>query len=534
MKIYFIILLTLISINISFSQNLLMETDIQIQRFGTDVYYKDKNNNPLNGPFKIADAKGNYSDIIFKNGQKEGESSDYDSYGRLLNIGTYKNGKYVGTYTAFHHNGKKQIIGEFVDGKQDGKWETFNIKGKTTTIKYYKAGKKTGKWESFDKEGKLWKIENYLDDQRNGKWWKKNYYMQYNYYTYETEYYKNNEHYGKAEEKKEDGSLKWERKYSNHRTYTHKNYHDNGKLALVYSIKEGRDDGERNKYNTDGSPSKKQVFKEGNLISTETFEVASIPTTNKADRGTKSKASSITKKIGDFSYKALLISNQNYGKDVGKLNFPIADAENIRNVLLKHYKFEKEDIIHLKDATRSDIINTLDRLARKVTSRDNLLIFYAGHGVYDKNLNKGYWLPVDATAKTKNNWVSNSDIRDYITAFKSQHTLLITDACFSGSIFEYKQRKLSSEDVVVTEKLLSKRSRKAMTSGLNNTVPDKSVFLKYLIKNLEENKKPYLRAGELYNDIREAVMANTDNNPQYEVIKNSNHEGGEFIFLKKN
>ena len=73
-----------------------------------------------------------------------------------------------------------------------------------------------------------------------------------------------------------------------------------------------------------------------------------------------------------------------------------------------------------------------------------------------------------------------------------------------------------------------------MTSGLNNTVPDKSVFLKYLIKNLEENKKPYLRAGELYNDIREAVMANTDNNPQYEVIKNSNHEGGEFIFLKKN
>jgi len=29
-------------------------------------------------------------------------------------------------------------------------------------------------------------------------------------------------------------------------------------------------------------------------------------------------------------------------------------------------------------------------------------------------------------------------------------------------------------------------------------------------------------------------MANTDNNPQFEVIKNANHEGGEFIFLKKN
>jgi len=200
---------------------------------------------------------------------------------------------------------------------------------------------------------------------------------------------------------------------------------------------------------------------------------------------------------------------------------------------LRNYSFNQEDIIHLKDATRFDIINTLDSLATKITSKDNLLIFYAGHGVFDKNLNKGYWLPVDASASKKNNWVSNSDIRDYIAALKAQHTLLISDACFSGSIFEYKQRGLSSKEKTITEKLLSKKSRKAMTSGLNKTVPDKSIFIKYLLKNLKENKKSYLRAGELYNDIREAVMANTDNNPQFEVIKNSNHEGGEFIFMKK-
>jgi len=111
--------------------------------------------------------------------------------------------------------------------------------------------------------------------------------------------------------------------------------------------------------------------------------------------------------------------------------------------------------------------------------------------------------------------------------------LLISDACFSGSIFDYKQRNLNNTDQIVTEKLLNKKSRKAMTSGLNKTVPDKSIFVKYLIKNLKENNKPYLRTGELYNDIREAVMANTINNPQFEVIKNANHEGGEFIFLKR-
>ena len=261
----------------------------------------------------------------------------------------------------------------------------------------------------------------------------------------------------------------------------------------------------------------------------------SIVLSKKAERGAKPKSTStsIGQKISDFNYKALLISNQNYNDDVGKLNSPISDAEKLKKVLLESYNFKEENIVHLKDGTRFDIINTLDSLSTAITSQDNLLIFYAGHGIFDKNLNKGYWLPVDASASKKNNWVSNSDIRDYITAFKSQHTLLISDACFSGSIFEYKQRSLKPKEEMITEKLLSKKSRKAMTSGLNKTVPDQSVFIKYLIKNLEENTKPYLRTGELYNDIREAVIANTDNDPQFEVIKNSNHEGGEFIFLKK-
>jgi hypothetical protein len=111
--------------------------------------------------------------------------------------------------------------------------------------------------------------------------------------------------------------------------------------------------------------------------------------------------------------------------------------------------------------------------------------------------------------------------------------LLITDACFSGSIFEYGKRNLKNKAMKVTEKLLEKKSRKAMTSGLNKPVPDESIFIKYLLKELEKNKKSFIRAGELYNEIREAVMSNTDNNPQFEIIKNAGHEGGEFIFLKK-
>jgi hypothetical protein len=248
---------------------------------------------------------------------------------------------------------------------------------------------------------------------------------------------------------------------------------------------------------------------------------------------TQSNENSLENKIASYEYKAVLISNQNYNKGIDSLRFPHSDALSLKSILESDYSFKKENIIHLKDATRSQIINVLDSLVSVINNKDNLLIFYAGHGIFDDNLKKGYWLPVDADPERKSNWVSNSDIQDYLSSFKSQHTLLITDACFSGSIFEYGKRNVEQKIKKVTEKLLSKKSRKAMTSGLNKPVPDESVFIKYLLKELEKNKKPFIRAGELYNEIKEAVIANTDNNPQFEIIKNAGHEGGEFIFLKK-
>jgi hypothetical protein len=76
-------------------------------------------------------------------------------------------------------------------------------------------------------------------------------------------------------------------------------------------------------------------------------------------------------------------------------------------------------------------------------------------------------------------------------------------------------------------------SRKAMTSGTLEEVPDKSVFIEYLMKRLHENEKKYLPAAELFGSLREAVLNNSPNIPQYGVIQDTGDEGGEFIFLKR-
>ena len=75
-------------------------------------------------------------------------------------------------------------------------------------------------------------------------------------------------------------------------------------------------------------------------------------------------------------------------------------------------------------------------------------------------------------------------------------------------------------------------SRKAITSGTLKTVPNKSMFLKYLLNRLESNTNKYLSARQLFNKIEEPVMNNSPNTPQYGTIYGIGDEGGDFIFIK--
>jgi hypothetical protein len=231
-------------------------------------------------------------------------------------------------------------------------------------------------------------------------------------------------------------------------------------------------------------------------------------------------------------YYGLFIAIENYrDPDINDLDNAIEDAEELYKTLLTYYTFDKENMKMLIDPTREEMIIELDILAKTVTNKDNLLIFYAGHGHLDENSGIGYWLPSDAKHSNTANWFRNSTVRDYISSINSNHTLLIADACFTGSIF--KTRKAFTNSAVAIEKLYSLPSRKAMTSGTLEEVPDKSVFIEYLIKRLKENQEIYLSSESLFTSFRTAVMNNSSNLPQYGEINNTGDEGGEFIFIRK-
>lgn len=248
-----------------------------------------------------------------------------------------------------------------------------------------------------------------------------------------------------------------------------------------------------------------------------------------------------TNKSGDYmvqglknrKYYALLIAVEAYDDpDVSDLDNTISDARILWNSLSMNYTFDQQNMTFLKNPTRSEVLETFDKLSQTLTETDQLLIYYGGHGVWDEKLEQGYWLTADAKRNSKADWISNSTIKDYIRSFDSKHTLLIADACFSGGIF--KERDAFAYGKAMLE-MYKMPSRKAITSGTLTTVPDKSVFMQYLVNGLDKNADPLYSAEQLFYDLKIAVINNSPNGqvPQYGVIRQTDDQGGAFIFLKR-
>ena len=238
--------------------------------------------------------------------------------------------------------------------------------------------------------------------------------------------------------------------------------------------------------------------------------------------------------VEEGKYYALIIGIEEYqDPTISDLEQPVTDATTLNNILLSKYTFEKEDIKLLKNPTRYQIFQALEAFSKKVKQSDNLLIFYAGHGLWDEQRRQGYWFPADGKRADRSSWVTNADLKEYISSIQSKHTLLITDACFAGSIF--KSRSIMAGASRAIKELYEMPSRKAMTSGSLKEVPDKSVFIEYLVKRLTQNSEKYLSAEQLFSSFRTAVINNSANGqvPQFGEIKEAGDEGGDFIFITR-
>ncbi len=243
----------------------------------------------------------------------------------------------------------------------------------------------------------------------------------------------------------------------------------------------------------------------------------------------------------DFgTYYALIIGNNAYWH-LPRLETAIHDATTLDELLKSKYGFETR---LLTNANRSQLISALAELRKELTEKDNLLVYYAGHGNLDKAIERGYWLPVDAELENPANWVSTIDITDQLNAMSARHILVVADSCYSGSLTRSSVPRLDtgmSQEAWVNylKKMVEKRSRTALTSGGLQPVLDSgggkhSVFAKALLDVLAGNSG-VLEAQKVHRQVAErvawAAQPVLEQVPEYAPLKYARHEAGEFIFV---
>jgi hypothetical protein len=245
---------------------------------------------------------------------------------------------------------------------------------------------------------------------------------------------------------------------------------------------------------------------------------------------------------GFGQYHALVIGNDHYRQWV-PLNTAIADATAVSTLLKDRYGFQ---VTLLKDATRKDTLKALNELRKKLTERDQLLIYYAGHGFLEPSIDRGYWIPIEGDLQDNSEWIEFPAITDLLELIPAKQVLVVADSCFAGKLTRSALGHMGPESVDQSRQSLlrelgNRKIRTALTSGGAKPVLDDgggghSVFATAFLKVLSNNATA-LETERLYWAVRSHVVQTAERLkfeqvPTYAPIHMAGHEGlGDFVFV---
>ncbi|MCK4745768.1 MAG: caspase family protein, partial [Bacteroidales bacterium] len=159
---------------------------------------------------------------------------------------------------------------------------------------------------------------------------------------------------------------------------------------------------------------------------------------------------------------------------------PVLDAQTIATELEESYGVVSEVVLN---PTLSETASVIREFAsRSYNPEDNLMIFFAGHGVYDEVFREGYVISRDSRMDDlgKTSYMSHSNLRTMINNIDCPHIFLVMDVCFGGTFDPHlaslhrgapsPYADISTQDFV--ERKLKYKTRLYLTSGGKEYVPD--------------------------------------------------------------
>lgn len=207
----------------------------------------------------------------------------------------------------------------------------------------------------------------------------------------------------------------------------------------------------------------------------------------------------------------------------------------LKSKLAEIEEFEKNETGYafIGEADHENIIAQLRHFAEHLKPEDNIVICFSGHGIYDEVFDEGYWIPSDGEYENNASYIENSTIRVALNAMNSHHTVLISDSCYSGSLFAAKKQR-----ALGVPKVYQHPSRWGLTAGRKNqTVSDGNVgenspFSEQLLSILKRKQEVWI--SNLCNEIVESLESTEKQEPIGEPLSTiAGHENGQFVFLPR-
>lgn len=223
--------------------------------------------------------------------------------------------------------------------------------------------------------------------------------------------------------------------------------------------------------------------------------------------------------------------DQYVDKTIPSLESAISDTEAIGQLFANKLGYETRIV---KNATRADIIRTLNELAIEMEASDSLVVYYAGHGYMNQKTGNGYWIPSDASSKDPQSWVSNTSISEMLASISAKQLVMISDSCYSGAFTKEQKVGLNTKDAKPND-ILGKRSVVVMASGGDEPVADQgrgghSIFAWFLMQALQ-NVDNWKIGTNIFEQIQNDVKKSFPQVPQYGAAVSAGHqEGGDYLF----
>lgn len=249
---------------------------------------------------------------------------------------------------------------------------------------------------------------------------------------------------------------------------------------------------------------------------------------------------------------ALLFATENYDPHPGAKNWahldnPHTDIAAIGAVLQEQYGFK---VTPYFDQSKHDIMKILRGLHdSKQYGRDSeLLIFFAGHGYFDRGAKGGYVVARDSLYDASDpinrneSCVSLDALSEELNKIPCRHVFLVLDTCFGGTIdygvaMDNKRGDDQDDPGISTDEyvaeIMEKKSRLFLASAGKESASDgapgeHSPFAKELLTFLRKDSNNGVVTAGL---LKSHVMWLKEERPKFGALPGD--EGGDFIFRRK-